>query len=375
MKPNQIVLYGPPIGENIKKGYGGGSGGYTRNMAAYLNFQFDNISLSPLFHTVRGESDLGIFTSLMRSFVDLKRIVQALIFNRPQGVHVLAQYRKAVGREFALSVLAKIFGIPYIYEIKAGSFIDFCEKSGVLNSFFLRYILNNAQVVLCEGEKYIPYLEKTFNIKGYYFPNFVLSTEIPVNPNVLFESDILRVLFVGYCTRDKGVFELVEGVSYFAEKRNVNVELTLVGSEDPDFSKFIEGYPIGNNLKIVRSGKLAHKDVLVQMSKNDIYCYPSRHRGEGHNNSINEAMMFGLVVITTKIGFLLEVLENSAFFIDDVESAQIYSALSQIQLDKSGAMEKARRAHHRLLSSYTDSVVHERLEFHYEQLITSSKAF
>ncbi|MDG2312870.1 MAG: glycosyltransferase family 4 protein [Alphaproteobacteria bacterium] len=373
MKSSQIVLYGPPIGKNIKKGYGGGSGGYTRNMSAYLNFQFDSISLSPLFHTVRGEIDLGIFTFLIRSFVDLRRIIQTLIFNRPKGIHVLAQYRRAVVREFALSVFAKMLRIPYIYEIKAGSFIDFCEKSGTLNSFYLRYVLNNAKVVLCEGKKYIPYLEKTFSIKGHYFPNFVLSTEIPENPNVLFESDILRVLFVGYCTRDKGVYELVEGASSFAEKRNVKVELTLVGSEDPDFSKFIEEYPISNNLKVTRSGRLAHKDVLVQMSKNDIYCYPTRHRGEGHNNSINEAMMFGLVVITTKAGFLPEVLENSAFYIDDVESTEIYSALSRIQLDKGGAMEKARRAHHKLLSSYTDSVVYERLKLHYKQLVTNSK--
>ena len=165
------------------------------------------------------------------------------------------------------------------------------------------------------------------------------------------------------------MFELLDGVRSFADKTGVNTELTLIGSEDFEFSQFIEDFSVSNNLKVSRVGKLAHKDVLVHMSKNDVYCYPSQHLGEGHNNSINEAMMFGLAILTTKVGFLPEVLGDSGFFIDEVDSSHIFLALLQIQLDKFAAREKARRGHQRLLSNYTDSVVYERLELFYKNLV------
>jgi glycosyltransferase involved in cell wall biosynthesis len=371
MKPRQIILYGPPFDQIIKRAYGGGTGGYTRNMSSYLDFEFDGISLKPLYHTVRGESKLFLFSVITRSFVDFARMIRLFVLYRPHGIHILAQYRKAIGREFAISVLANLFRTPYIYEIKAGSFIEFSDSLGFMRNYFLRFIMKNAKLVLCEGEKYIPYLQEKFDKKSHYFPNFVQSSEVPAYPNVLFKGGVIRILFVGYCVRAKGVFELVQGVSNFSDVCELPVELTLIGSEDTEFTHFMDNYPISNNLRTIRTGRMSHKEVLAHMSKNDIYCYPSRHKGEGHNNSINEAMMFGLVIITSKIGFLPEVLEDTAYFINEVGANQIYTALEQVHFDQKTAKSKAYKAHKKLLSSFTDKMVYKNLESHYKHLISN----
>lgn len=369
MKTSRIALYGPPINKRIDKGYGGGAGGYTRNMSAYVQFRFDQFSIFPVFHTVRGELQFGGLTSLVRGIVDFARIIRILVASRPDGIHILAQYRKATMREFLISFLAFVCRVPYLYEIKAGSFIEFYKNSGFVTRCLVTFILKYAKVILCEGQEYIPFLKREFDVTGYYFPNFVLASEVPKKPNTLFTGDALRVLFVGYCTRDKGVFSLAEGVSRFAKNSTKPVQLVLVGSEDPEFTKFADTFQCSRNLEIIRKGRLPHGDVLREMSKSDIYLYPSLHKGEGHNNSINEAMMFGLMIITTPIGFLPDVLDNAAMFIEDVEPDLIHSALTEVEAEKTRAQELALVGRHKLVTNYTDVVICRWLESHYQRLI------
>ena len=105
--------------------------------------------------------------------------MQGLFHERPRAVHILAQYRTATIREYILAVNATLFGIPYLYEIKAGAFISFYKNTNSLNKFFIKYIIKHAKVVLCEGEVYIPFLKTEFNKESYHLPNFVPSSEIP----------------------------------------------------------------------------------------------------------------------------------------------------------------------------------------------------
>lgn len=370
MQPQKIILYGPPVSKSIENGYGGGTGGYTRNMGAYLNFEFDEFKLVPLFHTVRGELQLGKLTFLYRFIVDFFRMISGFFRVRPEGIHILAQYRTATPREFALSLAASLFRIPYLYEIKAGAFISFYQSTGLFNKKMLRCIVVRANVVLCEGAEYVPFLLSEFGKSSEYFPNFVLSSEIPSEANIIFNDSCIRILFVGFCTNDKGVFELVDGACSFAREVSSEVVLTLVGSEDEKFSNYLENLSDHPNLTIRRMGRLAHADVLSEMARNDIYCYPSRHSGEGHNNSINEAMMFGMVILSSRAGFLEYILgDDCAYYVNEVSSTDICRSLNEIVGDKGIAQKKGTQARTKLISSYTQEVLYRDLERHYKNLV------
>jgi glycosyltransferase involved in cell wall biosynthesis len=104
---------------------------------------------------------------------------------------------------------------------------------------------------------------------------------------------------------------------------------------------------------VARLGRLPHSDVLNQMSLNDVYFYPTNHSGEGHNNSINEAMMSFMVIVTTKKGFLESVLGDSAYFLDKVDDANIYNIVQHILNNKEEAAGKAAKAKKRLTENYT----------------------
>ena len=365
-----IALYGPPVNKSISGAYGGGTGGYTRNMATYLNFKFENIKLIPLYHTVRGEVSGGKLSFFFRFFIDAWRIIKFFKSRKPDSVHILAQYRSATIREFFLAFFCKITNTPFLYEIKAGAFIKFYEDSNFISRYFVRFIIINANRVLCEGSKNIPFIKEHFNKESFYNPNVVLTEEIPMYGNKLFTTDVIKVVFVGYCVRGKGVFELVEGINSFCTSTNQKVDLTLIGSEHFEFSSFIDSFQCSKNFNINRMGKLPHDSVMEKLQYQDIYCYPTDHEGEGHNNSINEAMMYGLTIITTKKGFLEDVLnDDSAYFMENVSSNEVKNALSLIISNLTLAKGKAELARIKLINNYNSDVIYSDLVKHYDSLI------
>jgi hypothetical protein len=114
---NKILLIGQPIHKNLKGNVGSG-GGYVRNMRVYLEyFQSENFNLVPCFHTSRKEYGINIFSKMIRIIIDFKRIVIALIKEKPTAIHIMAQYRKAITREAMYMFVAKFFKKPILYEI------------------------------------------------------------------------------------------------------------------------------------------------------------------------------------------------------------------------------------------------------------------
>ena len=109
------------------------------------------------------------------------------------------------------------------------------------------------------------------------------------------------------------------------------------------------------------------------MTRNDIYCYPSAHRGEGHSNSINEAMMHGMVIITTRNGFQSEVLgEDAAYFLQTATADEIAKMIISIAGDRDAAREKAYRARARLVAEFTSRQASERLRRAYARALATT---
>ena len=197
------------------------------------------------------------------------------------------------------------------------------------------FVLRRAKVVLCEGQVYVDYLQNRYGIESHYTPNFVLDDEIPAEVGARLTADVIRVLFVGFCYEGKGVFELVDGLSFILN----------------------------------RMGRLPHEEVLRLCAANDVFCMPSRHRGEGHTNAVNEAMMYGMVIVSTRHGFLESVLgDRCSYFLEELTAAEIARVLKVVDDERDEARERAARARQKLLSSFTGSAAFSRLEQHYRAL-------
>jgi glycosyltransferase involved in cell wall biosynthesis len=358
----KVLLYGPPFGRSIARGYGGGTGGYTRNMETYLSsLELDGVTLEPLFHTVRGERTGLPETFPARMIMDCWRITKALLGRRPDAVHALATYRAALPREVCLALLCRLLGIKLIYDIKAGEFVSRYEQGNAAYRAAIGFVLRSASSVLVEGEVYQEFLTRNFGINSEFFPNFVPLAEVPAQVPQRLTGEALKVLFVGYCYEGKGTKNLLEGCALAADS-GLRIELTLIGEQEPGFKAFADGFVVPASMTLQRLGLRPHGDVLAAMTSNDIYCYPTSHLGEGHNNSINEAMMHAMVIITIRRGFLGEVLgDDAAYFLGSVASDEIAKMIISIAGDRDAARAKATRARSRLVAEFTSSQASEHL--------------
>ena len=281
--------------------------------------------------------------------------------HKPDIVHVLAQYRTASPREFAIALTSKLMGIPFVYEVKAGVFIPWYTNTNGLFRSMVRYCLKRANVILCQGMPYVIFLKEQLRLDAHFYPNFVPSPDLPESiPNRLEELTI-RILFVGFAYEGKGVFELVKACIKTAP--TVPIQMTFVGKLAPDFKKWLDQTDLGEQLTIIERGVLPKEEVMEEFKKNDLYCYPTRHKGEGHNNSINEAMMHGLVIITTRQGFLGSILDSeTCYFLNAVDENELTEVLLSIEKDRPAARQKAKGAHQHLLENYTSNVAFAKLE-------------
>ena len=365
-----VLLYGPPFGRRIARGYGGGAGGYTRNMQVYLSsLDLGGTRLAPLCHTVRGERSRILETFPARMVTDCWRIAKAVLGERPDLLHVLASYRKALPREIFLAALCRLWCVKFVYDVKAGEFARAYERGGWAYRAAIRYILGSANAVLVEGRADQVFLADRCGIQSVYFPNFVPMIEVPVEVPQRLAGRTLKLLYVGYCYEGKGVRTLLEGCA-LAARSGLRIEASLIGEEEAAFKVFADRFEPPPSMSLKRLGRRPHDDVLAAMAQNDIYCYPSAHPGEGHNNSINEAMMYGMVIITTRQGFLGDVLsEDAAYFLDRVTAGELAKTLIAIAGDGDRARKKASRARSWLKAEFTSTQASERLRTAYARAL------
>lgn len=368
---DRILLYGPKISRTNAIS-NGGEGGVSRNMALLLNdFRSDRFEIQPCFHSVRRKSNLHLPYFVGRLFLDTIRVIGPR--RGSVGIHVFGQYRMAVYREFCVALVCKLMGLPLLYQIRAGAFIDWFNNCPYPMRKMMTFVIKIAKVVLCEGEPYLPFLQARMGKKGHYFPNFVPTHEIPDRVEPKLQGPTLKVLFVGAVNEEKGAFALVKACEVCIRKE-LPVRLTLVGEESDRFRNWADEYqarfPAG---QFRRVGSIDHESVLSFYSSHDIFCLPTQYLGEGHTNAINEAMMMGLIIVSTCHGFLRSALgEDCSYFLDDRRPETIANTFLRIDQARDEALKKAVNARARVRERYSSRVAFEKLEKHYGELTGKS---
>jgi glycosyltransferase involved in cell wall biosynthesis len=337
-----IVLCGPSM-EVGSAGYGGGKGGFVRNVAALLeHFSEGDVKMTLSAYSTRDFSRWWKIILPFRLIADLR--VFARNIRRGGAVHVMMTYGLAIYREFGMSVIAAAVKRPLILDIRGGAFVSWLESTGWLQRAMVRWMLSHAEAILGQGIAVVTYLRPRYGDKVHHFPNFVQSRYLPAHVETRCTQLQLGVIFVGYCYAGKGVFELVEGCARAAQM-GLPLRLTLVGAESPDFKDYLDNYPLPAGLRINRCGALGFDEVQTLLAGQDIFCFPTRHIGEGHPNAITEAMAHALVIVTTRHGFIPELLDNTAaYFVDPASADGLAAMLIHIGKHREEARQKASNA-------------------------------
>lgn len=154
-----------------------------------------------------------------------------------------------------------------------------------------------------------------------------------------------RIIYVGRLEWQKGIDKVVESIPLIRQKIP-NVELVIVGTGQfqDRIVKIIEELQLDEHIKLL--GRLSHEEVITELGKADIFCFPSQ--SEGFPKVVVEAMACGLPVVTSNVSVLPFLVGNdcgrvvpnttpqeiAAAVVECVKDPGYYSQLSKNAVEK-----------------------------------------
>lgn len=115
-----------------------------------------------------------------------------------------------------------------------------------------------------------------------------------------------RIIFVGSIRELKGISILLKSFRELVTEYDAHLVIVGEGKKETDVQEFIEETCLSGDTEL--TGRLSHRDTLLQISSADVLVLPSR--SEGLPRVILEALQLGTPVITTDVGSITEVVTD-----------------------------------------------------------------
>ena len=122
------------------------------------------------------------------------------------------------------------------------------------------------------------------------------------------DPEIFRILYVAHCTRDKGLFDTVEGVlranrELRARQSPLRLEVRIIGQfvdagERREFDALLAGPEAQAAGQLL--GYVSAEAKFAAFAAADLFCFPSYYANENQPANLLEAIAFGLPCLTTR---------------------------------------------------------------------------
>ena len=163
-------------------------------------------------------------------------------------------------------------------------------------------------------------------------------------------AEMVNVLFLALCTREKGVFDTVEGVALANQKMAqsglpLRFRLTIIGGkasveEENELLRFIQERNSGGLIE--RLGFVPTERKQSALFDADLFCFPTFYLAENQPGNLIEAMAFGLPLVTSRWRSIPEMLPPNYPGLVDIKSpGQVAESLVKLAtLDLGGELRE-----------------------------------
>ena len=258
--------------------------------------------------------------------------------------------------------IAKLLGYKTVFYLKGG----FTEKR--FNSFpkwqqhSYRKGLQYVDLALYEGEEGVKVSEKVLpSIKAVWIPNYVANGFAP-SQYIDKPKETINLLYFGRLHPHKNVIMIVDVFDKICETLP-NVTLTIVGTGLESYKKLlssrIDSSP--NKAKINRIGHSDQNRIKELMTYHHFFIFPSEEANEGHSNSLNEAMSYGLIPIVSANNFLPSIVGNSDLVSKEINYDAYASIISEIMCNGK-YNDISKEVYDRVKYNFTQNIVETKLK-------------
>ena len=246
----------------------------------------------------------GTFRDVWILLSSIATLIKQLLSNREvKIVHIHTASYNSFYRSAIFVVLSKLLGRKVILHIHGGGFQDFYKTHPVI----IRTILEIADCLIVLSGSWKEFFQRiTKKPLICVVPNPVI---LPSKESLerRKQSPLLRLLFFGLLDQQKGIYDLLQVLADHKEKFEGRVLLNVGGNGD--IATF------ENTVKKMRLEQLVTFHGWVSGDKkeelllnSDVFVLPSY--AEGQPMAILEAMAYGLVIVSTTVGAIPEIVSQ-----------------------------------------------------------------
>lgn len=344
-------------------------GGYARyNSQALRSRLAERFEIRPLRMTVpRFESPLAAKIHMpWRMLVDVLTVTRALLLERPDLLHVTGLYWRSIFREAYAVWLARRLRVPVLYDARAGTFDAFVTAARGPVRRLMTYVLRHACGVALQGREVASRVGERFGVPVVWLPNCFLDRDLAAYPSAPLREpasgEPFRLAFVGYLIPEKGVDVLLEAAERLS--RRTPVEVTLIGEVAPRFASTLQAYRsrTSPDFRVEVTGRLDFDEILTRLRGQHVFVFLSRFFGEGQPNAVTEAMAIGLPVVSSRNGFLDDLVgdEGGVRLDDPTDAERVVEELDALRRDWPKLAAMGARARARIVEHFSESVVLDR---------------
>jgi len=230
----------------------------------------------------------------------LARYFHHLLKGKIDLAHIHTSYQRSFYRKIFFIFLSSFFKVKTILHFHTGRF----EEYFINPSWRMKKIIEmclakvSAIVVLCQDWKdKIEHKYGPLNTYIIHNPISFGSEEIPVHGKKQNRNHI-QMLFFGFIVKKKGIYDIIE-VADRLNKEKLSFTIMICGKGEEE-NRFLKKIKEKNLRDIQYLGWVSGQRRIDLFAESDVFFLPSYY--EGMNNSILEAIAFGLPVVTTKVG-------------------------------------------------------------------------
>jgi glycosyltransferase involved in cell wall biosynthesis len=276
---------------------------------------------------------------------------------------------RAYWRDLAYLAVAKCCGARVLYQVHGGALPqDFFARSRLLTAF-LRATLRAPDVIVvlaqCELAAYRRFVPAQ-NVA--VLPNGIDCRPFDSTPTVRsFPEQPLRLLYIGRIAREKGLYEILQGMR-LAKELGVDASLVVAGKgeEEARLQRYAGALGLGGRVSF--TGPVFGADKVKLLGGCDLVVLPSY--AEGLPYALLESMAAGVPVIATPVGAIPDVVTEGThgLLVPPRDGKAIANALAALCADRERLSWMSRACRRRIRAAYSVDRVANELGLTYGEL-------
>ena len=208
----RIIFYAPLGKETPPDKIGGAETGCLKTKSIYERAGIDVLVIDK---PTLSRGRIRFFLEM--AFVPLKLLWFTIREGKNTPVHIVGFYTKIVKFEWLLMTISHFCGNKVIYELRNGSMVFTYNNGTDSYRSYLKDLLVKPEVVLCQGQEYIDFIEKKWGIKRNYYPNYIMNDF--VKPNNICRPHPVKLIYFGRVTESKNVDVSINILRILRKKR------------------------------------------------------------------------------------------------------------------------------------------------------------